>query len=732
MARSTSTPNSSAAALALADLSVFHGTPMAQGITDMLPRYLAMLPEGAAFADDAWNAAAWGRREKAVKTLNFARIGNPDLVQLAKIRTLDLRLHKNVAYGAIDNLIAAMVPLGQVLQARSARTLTTGDFRQAERILVRDFGPGTAARASDELGRIATWLRGVLGLPIEHKRSIKRHTPHGRTSTADDRGDKLLPTELLADFVSHRSRTDISARDAFYLNALALQVACGMRAGEMATLPADCLIDDDGALLVRNFTSKGGRSAPRPVPPQLAGMVREAVDALRAATEAGRAEAKRIGASRPIDWNAVLENTEALDHFLRVEAHAWTSNPDHRLINPDGAWNQSKKRLYDVLDILEEAGGNLSAASRASGIDRNTLNTMLDEQRASRAGRLSERAAKRTSWDGDQRVFSASVLATLWGTTNVMGKAVKPTVAAVVREAQAAQTAGRAMPAPAPRPDLVARFQQTPPVALKTTKGATLLLAEDALFVLEKNALSEVKATKEQGIHLVTSQDLARWLTGEKRSLGTGNFEDAAAARLGVLDPRTGKPAAFSWHDVRHWLNTTYENGGLSQDQIAMMFNRRSTAGNSPYSHTSHAIRADRLRETIREQKAEGHITRAAAALADVDRAKAEAYLRATTRTHNPMPHGVCTLNWAAEPCPHHLSCFSCHSDPKTQAPVPCEHLVVDLNDPAQKTEVERLHATATATVQQMDDLDLHTSPQFRHHTRVAEATAHLLKRTTP
>ena len=120
MARSTSTSNSSAAALALVDLSVFHGTPMAQGITDMLPRYLAMLPEGAAFADDTWNAAAWGRREKAVKTLNFARIGNPDLVQLAKIRTLDLRLHKNVAYGAIDNLIAAMAPLGQVLQARVA------------------------------------------------------------------------------------------------------------------------------------------------------------------------------------------------------------------------------------------------------------------------------------------------------------------------------------------------------------------------------------------------------------------------------------------------------------------------------------------------------------------------------------------------------------------------------------------------------------------------------------
>lgn len=713
------------------DLSVFHGTPMEKGITEMLPRYLAMLPKGNAFEDSTWNAASWSKRPKSVYTLNFPRIKNPDLIHLAKIRTLELRLHKSVTYAAIDNLIAAMSALGHVMQARRAKTLTTGDFLQAEKYLARTYGPGTAMRASSELTRIARWMRGALGLAVEHACSLKKHTPHGRTSMDENRDSKLLPTEILADLLSHRGRTDLIKRDAFYLNALALQIACGMRAGELSTLPADCLVDDEGALLVRNFTSKGGRAAPRPVPPQLADMVREAVAAIQEATEPGRAEAKRIGDTQPIDWTAILKDREACDHFLRIEAHRWTSNPDHRIINPDGAWNQQRKCFTDVLGFLAAADGNHSAASRASGIDRNTLTTMLAEQRASREGRLSDKAAKRTSWDGDQRMFSMGALVGICGTTNViMGKDAKDVVVAVVREAQGAQLAGEVVPMPTPRPDLVKRFQHKRPVALTTSKGATVLLAQDALFVLEKNALSEHKATREEGIDLVSPADLSRWLSGEKRSRGTRNFEDAATSRLGVLDPRTGQPATFTWHDIRHWLNTTYENGGLSQDQIAMMFNRRSTAGNSPYSHTNHGVRADRLRETIREQKAEGHITRAAAALADVDRAKAEAYLRATTRTHNPMPHGVCTLNWAAEPCPHHLSCFSCHSDPKTQAPVPCEHLVVDLADPAQKAEVERLHQTATETVAQMDRLDLHEGPQFHHHTRIAEATAHLLKRT--
>jgi hypothetical protein len=712
------------------DFSVFQNTPMEKNIIEMMPRYISMLPKGASFEDPTWNAASWSKRQTSVKTLNFARIGNVELIQLTKTRALEMRLHKHVSYNAIENIITATCALATVMQSRSAKTLTTGDFRSAEKLLAKNYGPGTAARYSSELERIASWMRGVLGLPIEHKRTLKSHNPHGRKSMAKNREDKLIPTEIISEFLSHRNRNDISTRDSFYLNALALQVACGMRAGEMATLPVDCLIDDEGALLVRNFTSKGGRSAPRPVPPQLAPMVREAVKALTVATEAGRREAKRIGDSQPLDWDAILKDEEARDYFLRIEAHKWTINPNHLIINPSGVWNQNKKKFYDVIGILERADGNLSQASRVSGIDRNTFNRMLDEQRASKEGRLSERSLKRTTWDGDQRIFTIMTLVSICGTTNVMRDRAKENAFLIVQETQKAQLSGITMPMPSQQSTMENKFRQTRPVALKTTKGKPILLAEDALFVIEKNSLSETKTTKEEGIHLITPSDLSGWLTGEKRSYGTGNFEDAAASRLGIIDPRTGEHASFTWHDIRHWLNTTYENGGLSQDQISMMFNRRSTAGNSPYSHTSNEVRADQLRDSIREKKTEGHITRAAAALADVDRTKAEAYLKATTRTHNPMPHGVCTLNWAAEPCPHHLSCFSCHSDPKTQDPVPCEHLVVDLNDPSQKQEIERLRASSEETVQQMDNMDLHESPQFQHHSRVVKATAHILKRT--
>lgn len=707
-------------------LSVFQNTPMGKSIKTMLPKYLAMLPEGTSFDDPTWNGAKWSRTPKKIATIDFTKIGNPDLIVLAKIRTLELRLHKQVTVNAIHNMIWAMTPLGHILQARPAKTLTTGDFHQAEKVLKQTYNAGTAFRYSAELVRIATWLRGTLGLPIEHSNTLKKHTPHGRKSMTENRDDKLLPTEVLVDFLAHRGSSDISTRDAFYLNALALQVACGMRAGEMSTLPADCLIEDEGALLVRNFTSKGGRSAPRPVAPQLADMVKEAVTAIQKATQSGRDEAKRLGDERPFDWTAVLNDKEALPYFLALEAHKWTSNPDHRIINPDGAWNISKKKFFDVVGILEKAGGNLSEASRRSGIDRNTYNSMLKEQLASIEGKLSEKSAKRTSWDTDQRVFSLGVLIGLWGNTQIY-KLHPDILLPFVKQVQKCQLKGQIWPKPKPNKEFEERCRFQKPVALFTEKGTPALYAQDALFVIEKNALSQTNATKETGIHIVTSKDLGRWLSGEKRSHGTGNHEDAAAGRLNVKDPRTGEPAKITWHDVRHWLNTTYENGGLSQDQIAMLFNRRSTAGNSPYSHTSHTVRADRLRESIKDSKADGHITRAAAALADVDRDKAEAYLKATTRTHNPMPHGVCTLNWAAEPCPHHLSCFSCHTDEETKEPLPCEHLVVDMNDSAQKQEVERLHTTATQTIEHMDDLDLHETPQFEHHSRIVHVTQKLL-----
>jgi hypothetical protein len=42
----------------------------------------------------------------------------------------------------------------------------------------------------------------------------------------------------------------------------------------------------------------------------------------------------------------------------------------------------------------------------------------------------------------------------------------------------------------------------------------------------------------------------------------------------------------------------------------------------------------------------------------------------------NLMPHGMYTNNWAAEPCPHHLSCFACGSDDTLNKGI-CELLVV-------------------------------------------------------
>lgn len=709
-------------------LSVFRSptTSRQEDLLDRLHNFLALLPDGNSFQETSWNIAAWSKRRPKIFTLDFAKIGNPDLIDLCKLNLLERRHLRQISTSAAQMTLGAFTALGQALQARNWQTLDRGDFIQAEKWLIKTYNANTAYRISSELSRVALWLRDVLEKPLSHTPSGHIIRAYGRGSAGDGSEQKLLPNDVISDFLSARLRSNLSKRDSFYLHVLALQVACGFRAHEMATLPVDCLIEDEDSLLIRNFSSKGGRSAPRPISPHLAPMVREAVLALTQMTQDGRKAAKHLAANPERDWGAICQDEDALTYFVSLIAHEWTRDPDKRLINPDGVWVGKQNRVVDVLALMNELGSMVKVGT-ALGVDRSSVKRFIEEQTSAQKGHLNPRRAKRASWDTDPRAFSVQALVKATGTTSFHKSPHKSVLDRIAQDTLAHQLRGDVYPKPPHNAALEQRYQKAIDPVLKDGSGIPVLMPHEALLVVCKNALSETLETQTTDIHVLTTADLNRWLSGELRSRGTGNHEDTAGARLNILDPRTETPAVFTWHDVRHWLNTAYEAGGMSQEQIAMMFNRKTTKQNSVYSHIPKEDRKVGIKALMDTGAVTGPLANAVGLLAEHNREDAEKYLAAMTRTHTPMPHGLCTLNWALETCPHHLSCFSCNTDETGQGKA-CEHLVVDTTNPDQIQEITRLRDTSQDLIALLKEREIEGSPAYAHHTKILQSTNTLLK----
>lgn len=165
-----------------------------------------------------------------------------------------------------------------------------------------------------------------------------------------------------------------------------------------------------------------------------------------------------------------------------------------------------------------------------------------------------------------------------------------------------------------------------------------------------------------------------------------------------------------------------YKQGGLTEEQVALIMGRRKLQQNETYDQTLASTRAERLAQmqhSIRTGQAVGQAADNYVRLAGQSLEEAEQYLVAATRMVNRMPHGACTLNMNMNPCPHNLSCFSCND-----ASDPCKHLVVDPTDRGQIQEIVKIRVEATRLVDSIPE----ESPQHAHFARVAASTARLLK----
>jgi hypothetical protein len=147
----------------------------------------------------------------------------------------------------------------------------------------------------------------------------------------------------------------------------------------------------------------------------------------------------------------------------------------------------------------------------------------------------------------------------------------------------------------------------------------------------------------------------------------------------------TGNYVRINSHQFRHLLNTLFIKGGLTDEEIARIFGRKDVRQNRAYNQLTPRERRDQLIEDIRKDRSIGVVTDTYQELKLISPDEAEQFLEAVVEAIHFTEFGVCVLDWARQPCPHHLNCLT-GRDGKA-----CRHLVIKKGDFRSLVQIEVL-----------------------------------------
>jgi integrase len=142
----------------------------------------------------------------------------------------------------------------------------------------------------------------------------------------------------------------------------------------------------------------------------------------------------------------------------------------------------------------------------------------------------------------------------------------------------------------------------------------------------------------------IAYHSLRSFLAGSKPSM------DSAFQRYG------DHAFTLSSHQFRRLLDTVAREGGVSENELALLQGRARPAANRAYDFRSPDERAAQVRMAIRNGEAFGWIADFYWNLPETDR---EEFLSAATPFAYETPMGNCLGNIVEDACPHHLSCLS-------------------------------------------------------------------------
>lgn len=675
---------------------------LSKSILDMVPSYLDELPDGVCFDDVDWDVLSWQKHKGNSKTfyLGFQKIKNYELCLVTKLYVLERRKEAKLYPRTLNAYVDSIAVLSDVIEGKSFESITNSDFESTELKLLRSI-PLSAHNKTTMLQTFGRWLNETFGLRISYVTRLKNQNYHGRKGVENGRMQKRINYEVIRQLVAASHRKDISDVDRFFLSALMINFTCGFRINEMTTLPVKLLSRNGNEIQIRYFAEKGGVIGVRPIAPAIVPSIEKALRFITKYTEPGRrlvANLRKKWKEQPtIDWSYVLQDDIAAKYFAEKFAHEWTSKPMHNLFCKLGGWFEKEKKYIDVLALLEKYGA-LTVVSSKTGICRSTLYRLKEWQEAAikeelplaycinKGARGKLTPSKKISWDTDSRVISI-IRFEEYAKKKVMPGGRRELIRHVIEEAQSLQLQGKVYPMPDRNEKFENKYRYRVRPVLEVD-GKAWLEPEDALFVIREKELSNRFSSKNHNYQLVDDSMFHTWLNGRKSSLGTGKSDDSVFNRLNIIDPETGTIARFVWHDIRHWLNTIYQEGGLTEEKIGLIFSRNPLQ-NHVYDQTSASTRLEQLRNVVRDDKGYGILQDNYNRIAEYSRDEAENYLQAKTIMIRVMPHGGCTHNFVGDVCPHHNSCFV-REDPRLDGV--CEHLNIDDVNIEQIKEIERLY----------------------------------------
>jgi hypothetical protein len=171
----------------------------------------------------------------------------------------------------------------------------------------------------------------------------------------------------------------------------------------------------------------------------------------------------------------------------------------------------------------------------------------------------------------------------------------------------------------------------------------------DALLCHPRGLRNSSTATYRGAVELIGISDVLRLISAPKDKVSI--FE-----HFGYVE-RDGTPIRVRTHQLRHYLNTLAQAGGLSQLDVAVWSGRANIHQNGVYDHVSDRDALAVLDENTRDDR---HVPATLASRRKAVLIKRDEFERLQVKTAHTTEFGFCVHDFAMLPCQLHMDCLNC------------------------------------------------------------------------
>lgn len=521
--------------------------------------------------------------------------------------------------------------------------------------------------------------------------------PHRRDKSGEDfeqeRATKLPMDGVFEALGVLSCYPTLTVQDRLLVRVTDLLVTCGFRATEVISLPRDTLVrcpvlDDVGQpvigpdgkpdmdVFLRYWPAKGGHAVTqmKPVPRAYRDIVLRAVAEILEITEpyAKTARFMRDNPGRtllPPPYDNLPDDALLTLHDIGIlsgsrpgsrdktykyqqkmgrEFIVRNSLPVHRVIRPDPLGKMQSYRMVrksDVVNALVTLDGNSNSEVPApySSMPDDSMLSMVDV-----AEIIGKTKPERTRIENHDEADMSHA-----GRQYVVSKGIPTHETTRVSHLKGGFT--QTLPCTLVRKADFMRFVVSRSDHNKNLlpPAVGILHLDGALLVVAEQFFSTLKSPVAGTVRILPYAVLRTWLAGRTDSKQKSVFE-----RLNITDAE-GKPFRANSHQFRHWLDTLFSEGGLTEMERARFAGRARIDQNSAYDHVPGHVLAKQVLAKIKGGQVISPAVEHAKKMPSPIRR--EEFQQAIIGTVAHMTElGLCTHDFAATPCPNHGSHADC------------------------------------------------------------------------